>query len=332
MLLFGISLRILQARYDRASTHFKKFHQILFTCSSCPEQSMQSLQLPNQNDNRQEVTGKLAAEYRHKTIHRERVVYCRFISKKNPHSMDRAYYDRYYRLERIHWWFNVRKKILLDAIQCLNLEDNPRALNVGAATGYSSEWLGNQFPQLTSLEYDEECRQFAEEKTSLKIDAGSICDLPYESSSFDLACAFDVIEHVRDDQVSVNELLRVVKPRGYVIATVPCYNSMWSHHDDINHHFRRYRLSGFKHLFRNATIMTATYFNTFLFLPIYLTRVISRACFSPTAFSQKNSKDHDPNNWFSKLAGSIFGLERTLLKKGYTFPFGVSALVIAKKR
>ena len=189
--------------------------------------------------------------------------------------MQHDYYKEYYELERKHWWFVAREKILSNYIDKLIKEknlisSNLQILNVGCGPGRSSEYL-SKFGKVTSIEYDKFCCEFASEKTGLKIINGSITELPFENDTFDLVCAFDVVEHVEDDQLAVNELKRVTKSNAHVLITVPAYMSLWSHHDVINHHFKRYKENEIKALFKkinNGEEVFSSYFNFFLFLPI----------------------------------------------------------------
>src|SRR5690606_6783902 len=123
-----------------------------------------------------------------------------------------------------------------------------------------------EFGKVTSLEYDADCCAFTREKTGLEIIQGSVLELPFADNSFDLVCAFDIIEHVENDQKAVEEMLRVLKPGGSICVTVPAFMSLWTKHDDINLHFRRYRKEGLESLFNKAKggIGQCFYFNSFL--------------------------------------------------------------------
>jgi SAM-dependent methyltransferase len=70
--------------------------------------------------------------------------------------------------------------------------------------------------------------------------AGQATNLPYDDETFDLLCAFDVIEHVQDDRLAFGELCRVLKPDGILICSVPLHRSLWTAFDDFVGHVRRY--------------------------------------------------------------------------------------------
>ncbi|HMP94273.1 MAG TPA: class I SAM-dependent methyltransferase, partial [Phnomibacter sp.] len=142
--------------------------------------------------------------------------------------MERHYYRQYAQLERQHWWFTIRARLLRQILtQHLPAGIPPRILNVGCATGGSTLWL-QQLGPVDSLEYDEECCRFCAEEVGIEVIQGSVLELPYESNQYDVVCAFDVIEHVDDHALAVTQLQRVCKPGGLVLISVPALMSLWS--------------------------------------------------------------------------------------------------------
>lgn len=249
--------------------------------------------------------------------------------------MEAAYYKEYFHLEREHWYFRARNKIIMDHIEKVVAENNKlKILNVGAGTGFTSQLL-EKYGQVKSLEYDKACFDFVQEELDIDIDNGSILELPYSDDEFDLVCAFDVIEHVEDDQLGVEELKRVCKKNGSVVVTVPAFQFLWSKHDEVNHHFRRYRKNQLLQLFKGSgKLVYHSYYNFWLFPPIAFFRTLNNI------FSITKSTEEDTGSDFgvikqdsivSKLLFKVFYSESFFVSKSIKLPFGVSLITTWKK-
>ncbi len=252
--------------------------------------------------------------------------------------MDPKFYKEYYQLERNHWWFTARLSILESLLQKLVLQnkDAPlKILNAGVATGATSEML-NTYGEVTSLEYDKDCCDFLELKTSIKPVHGSLTELPFHDQEFDLVCAFDVIEHIEDDVLACQEIARVLKSDGMYFITVPAFKFLWSNHDVINHHFRRYTRRTLHESINNGNLKNehSTYFNFLLFIPIALLR-LSQKLLPKSKQQQSSGSDNEifqSNALINKTLKSVFLLEKTILDRRIKLPFGISFLSIGTKK
>jgi SAM-dependent methyltransferase len=242
-----------------------------------------------------------------------------------------SYYQQYYSIEREHWWFKARAEIIMQkAASVLGGVEKPRILNIGAATGYSSQLL-NKLGEVISVEYDKDCFEFTRTLPGIELVNASITDLPFENESFDLVCAFDVIEHVSDDSGAWREMRRVCKSKGIIFVTVPAFQFLWSEHDIINHHERRYSKKQLLNVAGNKDILYCSYFNFLLFLPIALFRLIKNIVYGkPLASDAKSDFGNNHRSFSSRLLYQIFCLEKPLIKSGLSLPFGVSCMLIQK--
>lgn len=245
--------------------------------------------------------------------------------------MDKNYFLEYYQLERENWWFKARSHIIRSQVEKLSDgKRNLQILNIGPATGATSEML-QEFGLVKSIEYDEDCFRFVKENLDIDIDHGSILDLPYQNETFDLVCAFDVIEHVEDDRRAMEEMTRVCKQNGNIMITVPAFMFLWSQHDVINHHYRRYTLLQLKNLLRKTEIVYLSYFNSLLFVPITFVRLIGRLIKfkrdgSGSDFGLVNSRPL--NSFFHKL----FKFENIWLRRGISIFFGISLIAVTRNK
>jgi SAM-dependent methyltransferase len=242
--------------------------------------------------------------------------------------MDSTYYREYFELERNHWWFRARSYIL-EQFLLKKLPKQPLTiLNVGVSTGHTSEML-SRFGNVTSIEYDADCIAYTKSKIDLEIIHGSILELPFEANHFDVVCAFDVVEHVDDDSKAVYELKRVCKENGFVFLTVPAFMFLWNQHDEVNHHFRRYRKNELNRLFgTSGKLQFSSYYNFWLFFVIAPLRLLFKMM--PFLLSKRKgsgsdfSSPLDQQQWKQNLLFNLFKSESKLLNAGIRFPFGVS--------
>ena len=207
-----------------------------------------------------------------------------------------------------------------------------KILNIGSATGRTSQAL-EPFGEVLSVEYDEACYLFCKEELKLSAIMASITNLPLETASFDLVCAFDVVEHVEDDKKAVAEMVRVCKPGGVVFVSVPAFPSLWSNHDVINHHYRRYLKGRLLDLFNGekGKGIRVSYFNTILFFPVLVFRKLQKLRYSNLkAESLKSDFEIVQVPILNSIFKFIFSSERWLLKY-VNFPIGVSLLYLWKK-
>lgn len=232
--------------------------------------------------------------------------------------MDKEYARKYADLEKNHWWFLARAKIISTILAHYLPGQKLNILNIGVAGGETSRWLA-QFGEVTSVENDS---LFIElyKKSGRPIVEASITSLPFNNSSFDLVCAFDVVEHVENDRQALVEMQRVCRKGGFVCITVPAIRRLWSGHDVVNRHYRRYQISDFRLLGSGMKNIYISYFNTILFLPVWMARCWpGRKKDSP----KSDFETFKTNSFYNRVLKAVFGFESTLLPK-VKFPFGVS--------
>jgi SAM-dependent methyltransferase len=153
--------------------------------------------------------------------------------------MDEQYELRTHEVEDDHWWYRGRRRVIREALLALNLPPGIEILDAGCGSGRNMVEL-TEFGEVTGLELAEASVEAARERCVGEVVAGSVDDMPFADDSFDLAVSLDVIEHLPDEHRSLSEMRRVVKPGGTLLVTVPAYKWLWSDHDVVNHHYRRY--------------------------------------------------------------------------------------------
>ncbi len=233
-------------------------------------------------------------------------------------------------LEAINFWFRARNKLIVWALSqyCPNFQS---FLEIGCGTGFVLSGIAKAFPQAT-LEGSELFTQglvFAANRLPsvnlMQMDARQI---PY-INEFDCIGAFDVLEHIDEDQLVLSQINQALKPNGALILTVPQHAWLWSPVDDYACHKRRYSASELKNKLTAAgfDIIRSTSFVTSLLPAMYLSRLSQK-------FSKKSnvpSAGLDIAPWLNFIFEKLLNAETWLIKLGINFPIGGSRLVIAKK-
>lgn len=230
-------------------------------------------------------------------------------------------------LEDRHWWFVGRRRIVATLLQRLRLPSHAEILEAGCGTGGNLAML-NQFGRVSALEPDMDALTHAMHKAHVNLRQGSLPDaIPFAPTSFDLVVALDVLEHVEQDEAALKSLHRMLKPGGQLVITVPAYQWLWSAHDTVHHHKRRYTRYALKKKIKAAgfTLSHAGYINLILFPLVAMLRLCERA-----GWRTGGQDDRMPPAWLNALLTSCFSVERLWVGR-LSMPFGVSLILAATK-
>ena len=243
--------------------------------------------------------------------------------------MKKDFEKKYHDVETDHWWFKSRRKYLLDLLK--NVSKDIKVLDIGCSSGIflkDLEALGFKAENLYGIDISDiaikNCKANGIQN-SFVMDAQNIT----LNESFDIIIASDCLEHLEDDKKALKNWKSLLKIGGKIYVFVPAFMSLWSYHDTINMHYRRYTNTELKSklLAENLSIQKASYWNFFLFLPVYGYRKIS----SVFNKDKKGEGDISIGNLFvNRVLLQLIIFENKLLKV-FNFPFGVSTFCIAKR-
>ncbi|MDT5061906.1 MAG: hypothetical protein QOH63_2365 [Acidobacteriota bacterium] len=246
-----------------------------------------------------------------------------------PQEMQQHTYSIMYEVEETHWWFVGRRRIIASFVEkiCREIKDHtPRILDVGCGTGANLELLG-KYGEASGVDVSQDALTFCRARGLENVRHGEAEKLPFEDGSFDLVTGLDVVEHLDDDVAGLKEMWRVLKPGGRALLFVPAFMFLWGVQDDVSHHRRRYTLPGLRKVVREAgfEVERATYANITFFAPILLGRAVMKVTGLRPA-SENNINVSALNG----VLGHVLGAESSFLRR-MNFPFGVSALCVARK-
>lgn len=239
--------------------------------------------------------------------------------------MERVVYDRMAELDELHWWYRARRQVLQALIERV-VAPPPGAhiLEVGCGTGHNLAMLG-RFGKVDAIEVDAEARAFAEKRTGRPVSSAPLPALPgIERGHYDLVAALDVVEHIADDRAAVEALASCLKPGGKLLVTVPAHQWMWSAHDELNHHKRRYSKRALARLIEGSPLKLDRigYFNSLLFPLAVGARMASKLT------GRGGDDDSLPPRPLNYLFERVFGAERRLIGT-VPLPPGLSLFAVA---
>jgi SAM-dependent methyltransferase len=242
------------------------------------------------------------------------------------------HFARLAQLEEGNFWFRARNELIIHALR----KYFPHArgmLEIGCGTGYVLRGVTRACPDLraSGSEIFLEGLAFAAQRLPdadlFQMDARRI---PYQGE-FDLIGAFDVVEHIEEDERVLREILRALKPGGGAIFTVPQHPSLWSIQDDSACHVRRYRrheltdklvAAGFRILFSTSFVS--------LLLPMLAASRWRKRKRKPGSAANTQAEFMLPAP-VNSILYAVLHLETLLIRGGLRFPVGGTRLVAAVK-
>jgi SAM-dependent methyltransferase len=241
--------------------------------------------------------------------------------------MEQAYEHTYHSLEQDHFWFKSRRDIILRMMR--SISPNAKILDVGCASGLLLSDLrrvGFRTDQLYGVDISERSIKNCQTrglKNTFVMDAQDI----RFNEKFDVIISSDTLEHLEQDQTTLNGWHDLLQPGGYLIVFVPAFSFLWSTHDVVNQHKRRYTLTDLRLKLKTAgfQIHRAGYWNFFLFFPIVMIRLLA-----PLAGKPGQAGDLHALPFGNTLLFNLLKLENRLLQS-LRFPFGVSCFCLGQK-
>lgn len=233
------------------------------------------------------------------------------------------------KLESSHFWFRARNNLICWAIQ----KYYPKARNfleIGCGTGFVLSNVEKKIPHLsvhgsdiylTSLPYAQ--KRLLKNTDLFQMDARKI---PF-INHFDTIGAFDVLEHIEEDELVLQQMYSALKDNGKVILSVPQHPMLWSKTDIDACHVRRYRVEELEDKLKAAgfEVQLTSSFVTLLFPFMLISRVLNRK-------NRQIKNELKINRFLNFIFEKILNMEIKLISIGVRFPFGGSRFIVAKKK
>lgn len=238
-----------------------------------------------------------------------------------------AAFERLYNIESNNFWFRARNSIIGNAVKNY-LPLGSKIIEVGCGTGYVSSFLKRQGYDIDCADLYLQGLHYCRER-----DGGTnyfqfnLYD-PLFFEHYDGVCAFDVLEHINDDELVLQNLNDSLKAGGFIFITVPASKYLWSKVDEAAKHKRRYNRDELVEKVNRAgfEIRRINYFMTILYPFLF----ISRRLFSMNRIDTASNEIYYINPLLNNLLFYIFMFETKFLRN-IDFPFGCSILCVAQK-
>ena len=241
--------------------------------------------------------------------------------------MEQSVYQEHIEQEESHWWFVARRSICWSFLSKIILPKEADILEAGCGSGGNLPMLaklGNVF----AFELSEKMLRYAKSRNIGIVEYGKLPqEIPFAGKKFDLITMFDVLEHIEDDSSALRELEKRLNSGGVLFLTVPALPCIFSQHDRLHHHFRRYTKQELINKLQQAgfSIDYINYWNFFLFPVALTTRVLYFFSNSTTSIGTKT-----PSAWLNYVLIRLVSVERFIMSRIH-FPIGLSILVVARK-
>lgn len=246
--------------------------------------------------------------------------------------MDPAYEEKYHAMEDHHWWFVARRDLIVRLLPRLRIAKNASILEIGCSGGPLLEALSRRgYKNLCGIDISESAiaRSRARGFSDVHQQDATAPSLPHRL--FDLLIASDILEHLEHPDIALRNWKELLHANGKLFVLVPAFMTLWSGHDVVNHHFRRYTASLLAAQLENAgwKVERIGYWNGFLFPPTALVRIAARF------FSQKKVPQDQlipllPG--INSFLTTLVQFENALIHSGAKMPLGVSVFAIAQRK
>lgn len=240
------------------------------------------------------------------------------------------YFAELARLEATNFWFRARNELILWALH--NYIPNLHSfLEVGCGTGFVLSGIAKAYPEVTlsgSEIFVAGLSHAAERIHSAQFMQMDARHVPFVEE-FDAIGAFDVLEHIQEDDAVLAQLHRALKPNGVLVLTVPQHPWLWSASDDYACHVRRYTRIEIEEKVRarGFELLRSTSFVTTLLPVMMLSRELQKRNKGP--FNAASELEIHPI--LNRIFYSLMMVEISGIKLGLNYPAGGSRLIVVRK-
>ena len=240
--------------------------------------------------------------------------------------MDESFVTKYPDLERAHFWWATRRNLIQDLVSQIGDPGAMHILDVGCGSGTTAHALAEMGASVTGVDLEMHDTESAMDNVSLV--RGDYLEVSPSLGKFDVVMALDVIEHFPDEAKVAAALASNLRPGGRLLVTVPAYRFLWSSHDEVNHHYRRYTASRLRNVLEWAGLRVERvgYLFMILVIPKILLTLVEKLS------RRQGLAGTTVASWPNRVAALYFGFETRIASRLSGFlPFGTSVIAVARR-
>jgi len=237
--------------------------------------------------------------------------------------MHEAYRKVYRELYFGHWWWLAREEVVIETLRRAGVKGGGRVLDVGCGCGLLFPRLA-EFGEVEGIEVD--AASAREGAARYAIHVGSFDRTFQPGRRYALILLLDVLEHLEDPKAALSYAVELLVESGVVLATVPALNCLWTTHDDLNQHLRRYSKTSFARLAYEAELKV--HYSRYIFQWLAAAKLLVRATESFVPTMPKPPLIPPP--LVNRILYRASRWEEVLLRR-LPMPFGNSLLVVGGK-
>lgn len=238
--------------------------------------------------------------------------------------MKETYHASFNELEN-HWWRRGRRDAVVGLVERLSVPSRT-VVDVGCGSGDVLASLAERGYDPLGIDLDSNSVEQVRSR-GIPTVRGDAVELACRPRSHGLLVASDVLEHIPDDRKALAEWHRVLEPDGYALVFVPAFEWLWSSHDDINNHQRRYTADELRAKMEEADFVVeeVSYWNLATSPVAVPVKLVDRVVQSGEPQVRKTAA---PLNY---ALYSALRIENTAIGRGLSMPFGTSVFAVGRR-